>query len=405
MVIEKDNESHVRIVSGFEGSNILNVRKVSNNHLEVMIRPDEPSDYEYPDHQFYWFFLKLVGAKDQTVTIDIINCDWMPSHWNHYKPVCSYSFDNESSANHDWQKIAKTRRRGNIFSFTHTYEEDQAWIALRYPYTYSYHQNYMARIEKSPYVRREILLKTEEGRNLDVLTITDHDSPDKSKKGIWICAREHGVEQDGSWVCQGMINYLLTDSPEAAYLRKKAVFVLIPILSPDAAFHGRCVNPNTGYSLALDFCPARMKTRAANSILSRLHQWIASGCNLDICIGFHNPHGTEPNIWPVAYPNKNKKDCKSFIKTVFATCEDYTIKRLLYRTLAPNFAGRCAAEFGALGFTFEINHQARRRFLTLDDLRGIGVCFCKGIYQYLRSKERTKKTVNIISFLSSVKCT
>ncbi len=286
-----------------------------------------------------------------------------------------------------WQKINITKRIGNVFSFTHTYVENKVWIALRYPYTFSYHKKYLGYLDNTPHSKQELLLATKQGRSIDILEITNSDLPNDDKKGIWICAREHGVEQDGSWVCQGMIDFLLSDSPVASYLRDKAVFVFIPFLTPDAAFNGSCVNPVTGYSLAIDFCPTKMRTSESRAILNQIYRWIASGNSLDICFSFHNPHGSEPNIWPFAYNNKNKKENKIFLKSIFYACTDYTKRRPTYRSSAPNFAGRCTAEFGTLSYIFEINHQAKKSFLTLDELREIGACFCRGIYHYLRSKE------------------
>ena len=59
-----DLSSHAKIVVDFEGCNIFNVKKINKNHFECQIKPDDPSDYPYPNHQFYWFFLQIPKLSD-----------------------------------------------------------------------------------------------------------------------------------------------------------------------------------------------------------------------------------------------------------------------------------------------------------------------------------------------------
>jgi len=60
------------------------------------------------------------------VKIDINNCDWMPSHWKHYKPVYSYSEDPDCLSGVEWHSIEKTKLRWNRFSLIQKYEKDCA---------------------------------------------------------------------------------------------------------------------------------------------------------------------------------------------------------------------------------------------------------------------------------------
>jgi len=134
----------MEIIGEFESSNIFNIKKISNNHFSMMMRPDEPSDHGYPDHMLYWFYIKITGAKDRRITVDITNIDWMPSHWDNYTPVYTYANDPNDLTEHKWERITNTTRFFKTFSFTHTFTSDTVWVALRYPYTYTYGQMYIS---------------------------------------------------------------------------------------------------------------------------------------------------------------------------------------------------------------------------------------------------------------------
>jgi len=52
----------------------------------------------------------------------------------------------------------------------------------------------------------------------------------------------HPGESNASWMMRGVINYLISDDPKAAFLRDTYVFKIIPMLNPDGVIVGnyRC---------------------------------------------------------------------------------------------------------------------------------------------------------------------
>src|SRR3990172_2639244 len=208
----------IKIEANCEGSNISTVTRDREKQFDITMRPDLPSDYTYPNHTYYWFYFRISGAKNKEVTINIKNCEWMPDHWDNYKPVYTYSDDPNDLKDHNWNVITNTRRSGKTFTFTHTFTRDSAFVALRYPYHYSRLKNYLMGIEKNPHVSVKVLGNTREGREIYTLRITDNSVPDSKKKGIWLVAKEHGSEQDGAWVIEGMMKYLLKDDQKVIAL-------------------------------------------------------------------------------------------------------------------------------------------------------------------------------------------
>lgn len=57
-----------------------------------------------------------------------------------------------------------------------------------------------------------------------------------------ITARVHPGEAQSSWICQGLIEFLISNDPEAIAIRKNFIIKIIPMLNPDGVIYGnyRC---------------------------------------------------------------------------------------------------------------------------------------------------------------------
>lgn len=91
------------------------------------------------------------------------------------------------------------------------------------------------------------MTRTLAGNRCEYITITSKDKDPKSmkalaKKGVFISARIHPGESNASWMMKGVIEFLVSNSPEARALREHFVFKIVPILNPDGVINGnyRC---------------------------------------------------------------------------------------------------------------------------------------------------------------------
>jgi len=69
------------------------------------------------------------------------------------------------------------------------------------------------------------------------------------KKHIFITSRVHPGESQASYMVEGLINFLLSDHPEADEIRSKFVFKIIPMLNPDGVIFGNYRNSLLGVDL------------------------------------------------------------------------------------------------------------------------------------------------------------
>ena len=153
------------------------------------------------------------------------------------------------------------------FTLDFPYNDDTVFIAYSYPYTYSDLVNLLTNIESndktSEFCVRKTLCRTIAGNKCEYLTITSKNKDNKphKRKSIVISARVHPGETVGSWMMQGVINFL-TDltNPEAKLLRDNFVFKIIPMLNPDGVINGN-------YRCSLAGCDLNRRWKKPNQLL------------------------------------------------------------------------------------------------------------------------------------------
>jgi len=92
------------------------------------------------------------------------------------------------------------------------------------------------------FFRRNLLCRSIQQRRLDLLTITDPDVSGTEKNAIVITARIHPGETPASYLCHGLIEFLISDHPVSQFLRRCTVWYIVPMLNPDGVVLGnyRC---------------------------------------------------------------------------------------------------------------------------------------------------------------------
>ncbi|EAR84316.2 zinc carboxypeptidase family protein (macronuclear) [Tetrahymena thermophila SB210] len=157
------------------------------------------------------------------------------------------------------------------FSFTFTENGQRVTFAYCYPYTLSDLMSYLEQQEQKliysfleyqnlDQQKKQLIIKTSKvlykkrtiatsriGLPIILLKITSSKNPKltknkKKKKVIFIIARQHPGETPSSFVCEGFISYLLTDTIQAKYLLDNYIFKIVPMMNPDGVVVGnsRC---------------------------------------------------------------------------------------------------------------------------------------------------------------------
>ena len=229
--------TQIRISSDFERGSIGSLKEVSKNVFcgQTMhwIKKDQIGN------QYYWFYFRMNGVPNETINIHLENLEGT------YRgnPALMFTDDTQPVISYDrknWERITdvsydKIARR---FSFRFTPKESTVWLAYAYPYTLSHLEALIDSIGDNPGVETEVIGKSVEGRDINLITITNNQPNKGQKKVIVITALQHPGEDCGGYFMEGLIRELLSGKPETENIKARFIFKLVPVVNPDGLFHG-----------------------------------------------------------------------------------------------------------------------------------------------------------------------
>ena len=174
-------------------------------------------------------------------------------------------------------------------------------MAYAEPYTFSNLQRYLKSIEKLTtkfYCSKEILCYTILGNPCYLLTITSPQSSNRKtpKQGIVLTARVHPGETVGSWMLQGVIEFLLSENKYAEMLRKNYVFKIVPMLNPDGVINGNYRCSFSGCDLNRRYCCPSKVLHPTIYYLRRMVKLFAKNYPLLFYCDFHG-HSKSKNAF------------------------------------------------------------------------------------------------------------
>ncbi|XP_021016668.1 cytosolic carboxypeptidase 6 isoform X1 [Mus caroli] len=241
-------KGHLTFDACFESGNLGRVEQVSDFEYDLFIRPDTCN----PRFRV-WFNFTVENVKElQRVIFNIVNFSKTKSLYRDgMAPMV------KSTSRPKWQRLppknvyyyrCPDHRKNYVMSFAFCFdrEDDIYQFAYCYPYTYTRFQHYLDSLQKKnmDYFFREQLGQSVQQRQLDLLTITSPENlrEGSEKKVIFITGRVHPGETPSSFVCQGIIDFLVSQHPIARVLREHLVFKIAPMLNPDGVYLGnyRC---------------------------------------------------------------------------------------------------------------------------------------------------------------------
>ncbi|XP_015725981.1 cytosolic carboxypeptidase 6-like isoform X5 [Coturnix japonica] len=240
-------KGHLVFDACFESGNLGRVDHITEFEYDLFIRPDTCN----PRFRV-WFNFTVENVKEsQRVIFNVVNFSKTKSLYRDgMAPMV------KSTSRPKWQRIPSKNvyyyrcpdhRKNYVMSFAFCFdrENDTYQFAYCYPYTYTRLQHYLDNLQRRnmDYFCRE-LLGLSVRRQLDLLTITSPVNlrPGAEQKVVFITARVHPGETPSSFVCQGIIDFLVSQHPIAKVLRDHLVFKIAPMLNPDGVYLGnyRC---------------------------------------------------------------------------------------------------------------------------------------------------------------------
>lgn len=246
--------------SRFESGNLAGAAKLTHSEYNLLVQ----NDINSRGHT-QWFYFKVSNTESEcTVKFNIVNFAKPDSLYNSGMKVLVYSQRRVERTGEGWvrecenilyypngvlRELSSHKSLHTLtFRYTFPYTDDTVYFAYSLPYTYSELQGLLDNYEQDPvkskFINRKTLCRTLGGNNCDYLTITNKGPLEeiRKKKGVVISARAHPGETVGSWVMQGVLEFLTEETEEAHSLRERYVFKVLPMLNPDGVINGnyRC---------------------------------------------------------------------------------------------------------------------------------------------------------------------
>jgi murein tripeptide amidase MpaA len=345
--------STITVNTDFDAGSIEVVDITNPQNLQFKIRRDTNS------HFAQWFYFALNNVSQTELTINLIELDKTayPKGWENYNVFMSYD-------NHNWERLASTySTASNSLTFKLSAIQDQVYFAYFEPYPYSRHAKLIQTVidynisDRQSQVSHQVLGKTQQNRNIDLLTIGNLDA----KYKVWITARQHPGETMAEWFMEGLIKRLLNkESSTSQELLRTCVFYLVPNMNPD----GSCLGNLRVNSVGTNLNRAWQSPSVEDSpeVFYVRNKMLMSG--VDIFLDIHGDEaipylftdGCDDNP---SFSSKQDKLSKRFIQEMIFWCKEYQTAYGYEKghftsetaTLATSWVGN---HFDCLAFTIEM---------------------------------------------------
>jgi hypothetical protein len=398
-----DSSSGVpQVDMGFEGATPVTVAILSPTHIVVEITTIGFRD---------WFLFRVHNVAGKTIRIDVTGAyktvsDWAQKAWS-LNPLFSAvrSLDDPSafvsslpgsettasngsvlpdSKGQRWQYISNVWSDKYTLSFVQHFETDTAYVAMRVPRSPGYNEFFMRQLASNPLATVAEIGQSRNHRPLLLARIGDLSA---NKPCVLLYAQEHADEQDAGWAAQGAIEYLVSNAPDAAQLREHFVFVVIPMLDPDATAIG------VHQSIISSFWPGRT-TPESIAYANWFQNWVNEGNRLDLVIDLHNiQSGEGPHVFcPLMEGGGIRGDLsmslhRQLLKNMQAAGYGVQADPQMRGWMPTRLSGWLRHYYGPLDIAYEINSQAPERHLTLAEIKNLGQVFVISAAQFLASQD------------------
>lgn len=303
----------MRITDTFDGGNIIVKAADNAADIQLEIRRDNNSDF------YQWFYFRLTGAAGQDCSLRILNAGGAAyaKGWQGYNAAASYD-------RVTWFRVP-TSYDGQVLTIRHKPAGDSVYYAYFAPYSMERHADLVARSLQDDRVRLEVLGKTLDGQDLDLLTLGSA-APDARR--IWIIARQHPGETMAEWLMEGLLGRF-TDraDPVSGKLLEQCRFHLVPNMNPDGSRRGHLRTNAAGANLNREWLePSLDKSPEVFLVRQAMRER-----GLDFCLDVHGDEEMPLNylILPVnvaAYPGRVQSQCQAFSKALAQASPDFQTK-------------------------------------------------------------------------------
>lgn len=211
--------AEIEIDAEFPGGNIL-VDSIQEDTIRV--RPDLRGDRDW----FYYAF-RVKNAEERTLSF-LFDA---PNRVGSRGPAVS------ADGGQTWTYLSGTPNADSRkFTYTFGADETSVLFALAPLYTQKNWDEFIAGYSKRSDVELSALCKSRKGRDVELLRVGKGNS--KAKFAVILTCRHHCCEMTASFVLEGMLQEIFSESEYGSYLRENAEFFIVPFTDKDGVEDG-----------------------------------------------------------------------------------------------------------------------------------------------------------------------
>lgn len=273
----------LHISSLFDSGAIEVLRQDDPANIQLRIPQDNAAEFAQ------WFHFRLQGAAGVAVRLHFLNASAcaFPKGWEGYQVVASHDRQH-------WFRIP-TSYDGTVMTATTTPDTNSIYFAYFEPYSWERHLDLIGLVAASEHVVVEHLGQTLDGRDMNLLRITDASAllSEAQRKKVWLIARQHPGETMAEWFVEGFLERLLdADDPTARVLLAHCVFYVVPNMNPDGSVRGNLRTNAAGANLNREWLtPTMEKSPEVFLVRERMLQ-----TGVDLCLDAHGDEGLPVNF-------------------------------------------------------------------------------------------------------------
>lgn len=209
----------LQVVSDFAGGSV-EVAAIDQESRTIRFSPATHRDLGWD----CWWYFQVTGIRPgEELTLDLRGDVWStPKH-------AAFSLDGKK-----WEQTAAGNRIDGGIVYRQKIDGDTAWFAWGPPFLPEDAQQLVDRAARTaPAAEAFRLCETRGGRNTPALRLNALAPDEPGQTIVWIQARQHAWECGSSWVCRGLVEWLISDDKRVQSLRRTTSFVIVPVMDID----------------------------------------------------------------------------------------------------------------------------------------------------------------------------
>ena len=339
----------VALDTDFPTGNIASCETAAPNQIAIKIDPEDAP----PINCSAWYAFRLTPQKAGMITISL-NYEFCG---HRYWP--KISTDGQTWKPVEEEAVVISELDGTKqATFTVHHDNTPLFVAGQEIVAPSDYEAWLDQIGNSPDVKRWILGKSLEGRDIPATRIMA--SGTEPRKQIILIGRQHPPEITGALAMFAFVETLLSDEPLARDFRTQYETVLVPMLNPDGVVRGHWRH-NMGHTdLNRDWGPFEQpETRLMNDYLEKIAKNPEK--ELQLLVDFHSTHHDIFYTIPDDYPTNPPFLIRNWLNRLGTRMPDYPINRDANHNLdQSNSKNYVYSKYGAPTVTFEIGDETDR---------------------------------------------